>query len=150
MKIPALLSAALVLSACGRTIAETSAASSQMGPADAFKCVLDGFKTQGYSRTSYDTDKLEAKARKPNPKITISNVQFRRAYDMLDVTVKPAANGETRLDVTAKTAAEFFNQAGTYLQPLKTTDEAKAAAQALAQRCGGNTAPAEAPQPAES
>jgi hypothetical protein len=132
------------LAACGPHIAKSSTSQSQMTPADAFQCVLKQFEQLGYQRTMYDKDALRASARKVNPKITFSNVQFRKTWDRLEVEIGPGASG-TDLKVTPSTAAEYFGQTGTILDQLKTSDEATQAAAALQQACQAGPPPAPAP-----
>jgi hypothetical protein len=93
----------------------------------------------------YDKDDLRTSARKVNPKITFSNVQFRKTWDRLDVEVGAGANG-TELKVTPATAAEYFTQTGPTYNQLKTSDQATQAAQAVQRECGAAT-PAAAPTP---
>jgi hypothetical protein len=140
----ALIAFSMGLAACGPHIAKSSTSQSQMTPADAFQCVLKQFEQLGYQRTMYDKDALRASARKVNPKITFSNVQFRKTWDRLEVEIGPGASG-TDLKVTPSTAAEYFGQTGTILDQLKTSDEATQAAAALQQACQAGPPPAPAP-----
>lgn len=127
----------LFLAACGRTLATSSVAQTQLAPPDVFRCVMKQFDTLGFQRTMYDTQELRTSAKKVNPKIIFSNTQFRKAWDRLEVDVKPGAAG-TDLNVVASTVAEYFSHNGQNFNPLPTTQEAQEAARALEQRCGGS------------
>lgn len=106
------------------------------------------FDTLGFQRTMYDTQELRTSAKKVNPKITFSNTQFRKAWDRLEVEVKPGTAG-TDLNVVASTVAEYFSQNGQNFNPLPTTQEAQEAARALEQRCGGSGPNPDIAPPAE-
>jgi hypothetical protein len=141
-----LLAVLIGLVGCAPNIAKSATAQSQMAPPDALQCVLKQFEQLGYQRTMYDKDEFRAAARKVNPKITFSNVQFRKTWDRLDVEIGPGASG-TDLKVTPSTAAEYFVQTGPVYDQLKTSDEATQAAAALQQACRTGPPPAPAPAP---
>jgi hypothetical protein len=141
----ALLAVAAGLAACGPSIAKPSTSESQLAPPDALQCVMKEFEQLGFQRTMYDKDELRASGRKVNPKITFSNVQFRKTWDKLDVEIGAGKTG-TNLKVTPSTSAEYFTQQGPTFNQLKTSDEANQAAQTLQQAC--RTAPPPAAQPA--
>jgi hypothetical protein len=143
-----LLFAAAAVAACGHAIATSSVSQSQLAPPDAFQCVMKQFEQLGFQRTMYDKDELRTSARKVNPKITFSNVQFRRTWDRLDVQVRPGATG-TDVNVTASTVAEYFSQNALNYNSLPPSDEAKAAAQTVQRACSSAT-PAAAAPPAPS
>ena len=82
----------------------------------------------------YDKDALRASARKVNPKITFSNVQFRKTWDRLEVEIGAGGTG-TDLKVTPSTAAEYFGQTGPVYEQLKTSVQASQAAQSVQQAC---------------
>jgi 2-oxoglutarate dehydrogenase E2 component (dihydrolipoamide succinyltransferase) len=105
------------------------------------------FEQLGYQRTMYDKDDLRTSARKVNPKITFSDVQFRKTWDRLEVEIGPGASG-TDVKVTPSTAAEYFTQIGPTYNQLKTSDEATQAAQAVQQACHAAAPAAPAAQPA--
>ena len=146
IKTALLVATAALLAACGHAIATASVSESQLAPPDAFQCVMREFEVLGYQRTSYDKDAMLTKARKVNPTISFSNVQFRRGWDLLEVQVRAGATG-TDLKVTPSTAAEYFGQTGPVLNPLETSAEAKEAAATLQQACSSSaTAPPPAPR----
>ena len=142
IKTAPLFASAVLLAACGRAIATSSVSESQLAPPDAFKCVMDQFQKLKFQRTSYDTDALRTSARRVNPKITFSNVQFRNTWDRLDVQIQVGARG-TDVNVTATTVAEYFSQNAQNYNALPPSDYVKEAAQAVQQACGA-TAPAPA------
>lgn len=146
IKTAPIVATAVLLAACGRAIATATVSESELAPPVAFQCVMREFDVLGYQRTSYDKDRLLTTARKVNPKITFSNVQFRRTWDRLEVQVQAGAKG-TDLKVTPSTAAEYFGQTGTVLNQLETSAEAKEAATTLQRACSSSaTAPAATPQ----
>ncbi len=132
----------LVLSAaCGPTLVSSLDTRSTLAPPDAFDCVMKAFEAEGFRRMSFDKDELRTTARRVNPKYSVSNVQFQKAFDQLDVDIESGANGETEMKVSASTVAEYFSQAGQIFEPRQTSAEAKEAARTLAARCGGNPQP---------
>ena len=142
---PLLVSIAL-LAACAHAIATSSVAESRLAPPDAFQCVMKQFEQLGFQRTMFDKDELRTSARKVNPKITFSNVQFRKTWDRLDVQVRPGATG-TDVNVTATTVAEYFSQNALNYNYLPPTDDVKQAAQTVQRACS-SAAPAAAATPA--
>jgi hypothetical protein len=136
MKIRATL-LVLVLAGCGRTMISTLDTRSTMTPPDAFACVMKTFEAEGFKRTSYDQDELRTSARRVNSKITFSNVQFQKAYDVLEVDINSGAAGETEMKVIASTLAEYFSQAGQVFETQQTSPDAQEAARTIAARCGG-------------
>ena len=136
-KTDLLLASALLFVACGRTVATSSVVQTQLAPPVAFSCVMGEFDTLGFQRTMYDKDELRTSAKKVNPKITFSNTQFRKAWDRLEVEVKPGTTG-TDLNVVATTVAEYFSQNGQNFSPLPPTQEVQEAARAVQQKCGGS------------
>jgi hypothetical protein len=136
MKIRATL-CMLLLAGCGRTMISSLDARSTLTPPDAFECVMKAFEAEGFRRTLYDKDELRTSARRVNPKITFSNIQFRKAYDVLEVDIHSGASGETEMNVKASTLAEYFSQAGQVFETQATSTDAQEAARTIASRCGG-------------
>lgn len=124
----------LLLVACGRPVATSSVAPSQLPPPEAFQCVMKAFQVLGFQRTMYDQDQLQTSARKENPKITFSNTQFRKTWDRLDVGVRPGTTG-TDIDIVSVTEAEYFSQNGKNLRQLAPSPEVQQAARELQTRC---------------
>jgi hypothetical protein len=125
-----------LLAACGQTVASTANLRSTMAPPDAFDCVLKTFEAEGFKRSSYDKDELRATARRRNDKIQVSNTQFRRGWDVLEVDVSSGASGETQVNVKASTVGEYFSQQGPVFENRETSKEAQEGAKAVAERCG--------------
>jgi hypothetical protein len=136
MKIRATL-CMLLLAGCGRTMISSLDARSTLTPPDAFECVMKAFEAEGFRRSLYDKDELRTAARRVNPKITFSNIQFRKAYDVLEVDINSGASGETEMKVKASTLAEYFSQAGQVFETQATSTDAQEAARTIASRCGG-------------
>jgi hypothetical protein len=136
MKIRATL-CMLLLAGCGRTMISSLDARSTLTPPDAFECVMKAFEAEGFRRTLYDKDELRTSARRVNPKITFSNIQFRKAYDVLEVDINSGASGETEMKVKASTLAEYFSQAGQVFETQATSTDAQEAARTITSRCGG-------------
>jgi hypothetical protein len=113
-------------------------APSQLPPADAFQCVMKTFRDLGFQRTMYDEDELRTSARKVNPKITVSNTQFRKAWDRLDVDIRPGAAG-TEVEISTVTESEYFSQTGKVLEQITPSAEVQQAARDLQARCNGST-----------
>jgi galactitol-specific phosphotransferase system IIB component len=146
-KTAPLLASVALLAACGRAIATSSVSESQLAPPDALQCVMKQFDQLGFQRTMYDKDELRTSARKVNPKITFSNVQFRKTWDRLEVQVRTGTKG-TDVNVTATTVAEYFSQNALNYNYLPPTDEVKQAAQMLQQACSAAASPPASPTPA--
>jgi hypothetical protein len=136
MKIRATL-CMLLLAGCGRTMISSLDARSTLTPPDAFDCVMKAFEAEGFRRTTYDKDEFRTSARRVNPKITFSNVQFQKAYDVLEVDINSGASGETEMKVKASTVAEYFSQRGQVFETQATSTDAQEAARTIASRCGG-------------
>lgn len=147
-KTALLVVSAVALAACGRAIAASSVSQSQLAPPDAFRCVMREFEVLGYQRTSWDKDALRTTARKVNPKINFSNVQFRKTWDLLEAQVSAGAAG-TDLKVSASTAAEYFGQTGPVLNTLETSPEAKDAAATIQRVCSSAATAPPPPPPQE-
>jgi hypothetical protein len=127
----------LLVAACGPSMAATLDSRSTLAPRDAFDCVMKAFETEGFKRTSYDKDEQRTAARRQNDKIQVSNTQFRKGWDILEVDIGSGANGETELNMQASTVGEYFGPRGPVFEPRETSAEAKEAARTIAARCGG-------------
>ena len=137
MNLPAAAVVLVLIVGCGQAMATALDTRSTMAPPDAFQCVMKAFESEGFKRTSYDKDELRTTARRQNDKIEVSNTQFRKAWDLLDVVVASGANGETELKVTASTVGEYFGPRGPVYEPRETSTDAQEAARTIASRCGG-------------
>ena len=45
---------------------------------------MKAFEAEGFKRMSYDKDELRTMARRVNPSLRVSNVQFQKAFDRVD------------------------------------------------------------------
>lgn len=124
------------LAACaGAALASTLSRTTPVPPPDAFACVQKELKQVGFAQTSYDTDELRVTARKFNESARRPDVQFRRLVDRIEVQVSPEADGTTRLTAEAATFAELTTQRGPTEEQEKTSETARAAAEAVLQHC---------------
>src|SRR5687768_8589254 len=137
MTIRATLLTLVLAAACGPTLASSLDTRSTLAPPDAFDCVMKAFEAEGFKRMSYDKDELRTMARRVNPSLRVSNVQFQKAFDQIDVDVGSGAGGETDVKVTASTVAEYFSQAGQTFETRKPSPEAQDAARKIAAHCEG-------------
>lgn len=137
MTIRATLLTLVLAAGCSRSMISSLNARSTLTPPDAFDCVMKAFEAEGFRRVSYDKDELRTAARRVNPKYTVSNVSFQKAYDQLEVDINSGSSGETVMAVQASTIAEYFSQAGQTYETMKTSAEAQEAARTIASRCGG-------------
>ena len=133
------LATALFLAACGKPLATSSVAPTQLAPEEAFRCAMKAFQELGFQRTMYNQEELQTSARKENRKITFSNTQFRKTWDRLDVQIEPGESG-TALDVLPVTEAEYFSQTGKTLEQLSPSEDVRESARKLLARCDGSVA----------
>jgi hypothetical protein len=124
----------LGVAACVRAIATPVVSQSELQPGDAFECVLQQFEQLGFARTMYDKSDFRTSAKKPNPNISYSDLQFRGAWDRLEVQAKPDPNG-ARLKITPSTFAEYYGHTGPRYSQLSTSDGATQAANAIQRAC---------------
>lgn len=136
---------ALLLAGCasgGQFGQSVSAASAAPAP-DAFACAREQLKAVGFTQSSYDTDELRITARKNDDTSRRPDVQFRRMVDKLEIEVAPGSGGEvSRITVVARTFAELTTHRGPTEEEEKASETARAAAQAIVDKCGGDVAPA--------
>jgi hypothetical protein len=138
---------ALLLAGCGAggQLAQSLSRASTAPAPDAFACVRDQLKAVGFTQTSYDTDELRVTARKNNETARRPDVQFRRLVDKLDIDVAPGSGGEvSRITVVARSFVELTTHRGPTEEEEKPSETARAAAQAIVDKCGGEVAPAAA------
>ena len=138
---------ALLLAACsaGTQFGQSVSAASAAPAPDAFACVRDQIKAAGFTQTSYDLDELRVTAQKFDETARRPDVQFRRLADRLEVDVDPGSAGEvSRITVVARTMVELTTHRGPTEEEEKPSETARAAAQAIVDKCGGDVAPAAA------
>ena len=137
----------LLLAGCaagGKLAQSVSAASAAPAP-DAFACARNQIKAVGFTQSSYDTDELRLTARKNDDTTRRPDVQFRRMVDKLEIDVDPGSAGEvSRITVVARTFAELTTHRGPTEEEEKPSETARAAAQAIVDKCSGKVTPAAA------
>lgn len=131
----ALLVGALVLSACGQTLSSPVSTRTSAGPDDTYVCVRKQLGDLGYKQTSNDVAEHRITATKIDPKSRRPDVQFRRILNKLDVDVSAAADGQTSIEVLPRTFGEYTTHRGPTEEQEKASDEVKADAQQLLERC---------------
>jgi hypothetical protein len=104
---------------------------------DVFACARGQLKANRFDQTSIDVDENRLTARKYNENVTRPDVTFRRLVDRLEIEVAPGPGGDsvTTVSVKARTFAETVNQRGPTEEQERTSDTAKAAAQAIVNKC---------------
>ena len=137
------LAATLLAGCAGGQYAQSVTAASAAPAPDAFAGVRDQVKAVGFAQSSYDTDQLRVTARKNNENVRRPDVQFRRLVDRLEIDVAPGSGGElSRITVVARTMAELTTHRGPTEEEEKPSETARAAAQAILDKCGGDVTPA--------
>jgi len=131
----ALLVGALVLSACGQALSSPVSTRTTAGPDDTYACVKKQLGDLGYKQTSNDVAEHRITATKIDPKSRRPDVQFRRILNKLDVDVSAAADGQTSIEVLPRTFGEYTTHRGPTEEQEKASDEVKADAQQLLERC---------------
>jgi hypothetical protein len=130
-----LLAGALLLAGCGGHLASPVNARTSAGPEETFDCVKEQLKELGYKQNSIDTDARRITATKIDQKTRRSDTQFRRILNKLEVEVAPQADGQTGIQVTGRTFAEYTTQRGPTEVEEKASDEVRAAQQQIVERC---------------
>ena|SRR5918995_1370974 len=132
------LGAILLLSmGCAQRYAAPASVRTSAGPEEAFNCVKRQMSTLGYKQSSLDTEEHRISATKIDTKSRRPDTQFRRMLDRLEVEVGAEADGQTGIEVLARTFAEYTTQRGPTEVEEKASEEAKSAAQKLLEQCRG-------------
>lgn len=131
----ALLVGALVLSACGKALSSPLNTRTTAGPEDTFACVRKQLGELGYKQTSNDVTEYRITATKVDWKSRRADVQFRRILNKQDVDVSAEADGQTSIQVLPRTFAEYTTHRGPTEVQEKASNEAKADAEQLLERC---------------
>lgn len=129
------LAGAILLSGCAKTLSVPASARTSAGPDETFTCVKTQLGALGYKQTSIDVDEHRISASKVDPKARRSDTQFRRVLDKLDVSVAAEADGQTSIKATGHTFAEYTTQRGPTEVQETASEQAKADAQQLLERC---------------
>ena len=135
MRYRVLLAGAVLLSACGRALSTPVSTQASAGPEDTFACVKKQLKALGYKQTSIDDSDYRITATKIDNKTRRADVQFRRMLDKLDVQVAAAADGKTNVEVLPRTFAEYATHRGPTEEQDNASEQVKADAQQLLERC---------------
>lgn len=131
----ALLVGALVLSACGKTLSSPLSTRTAAAPDDTYACVRKQLGELGYKQTSNDVAEHRVTAVKVDWKSRRPDVQFRRILNKLDADVSAEADGRTSIQVHPHTFAEYTTHRGPTEVEEKASDEVKADAEQLLERC---------------
>jgi hypothetical protein len=129
------LAGTLLLAACAQRFAAQTNVRTSASPDATFECVRKQLDALGYKRTSYDTDARRISAAKIDMKTRRPDTQFRRMLDKLEVEVSPQADGQTSIQVAARTFAEYTTQRGPTEVEEKASQEVRSASQQLLERC---------------
>jgi hypothetical protein len=125
----------LLLSACAQPFGAKSTIQTSATPDQTFQCAQKQLDTLGYKRTSYDSDARRVNATKIDQTTRRADTQFRRLLDKLEVEVTPQSDGQTGLQATGHTYAEYTTQRGPTEVEEKASQEVRSAAQQLLDRC---------------
>jgi hypothetical protein len=129
--------AMLVLGACAKPYAAPASVSTAAGPDESFACIKKELAAMGYKQSSVDVDEHRVNASKIDLESRRPDTQFRRMVDKLEVDISPEANGQTGINVKARTFAEYTTQRG----PTEVEEKPSAAVQEstkqLLERCRG-------------
>jgi hypothetical protein len=122
---------------CGGQMASSFTAASPSPAPDVFACARGQLKATKFDQTSYDINDYRVTARKYNEKVRRPDVTFRRLVDRLEITVAPAAGGDSVsvLSIVARTFGETVNQRGPTETQERTSETARAAAQTIVDKC---------------
>ena len=135
MRHRVLWAGALLLVGCGGRLATPVTARTSAGPEETFDCVKQQLKELGYKQSSIDVDARRINATKIDEKTRRSDTQFHRILNKLEVEVAPQADGQTGIQVTGRTFAEYTTQRGPTEVEEKASDEVRAAQQQIVERC---------------
>ena len=126
---------ALLLAGCGQRLATPVTTSTSAGLDQTFDCVKQQLKELDYKQSSIDVDAHRIGATKIDDKTRRSDTQFRRMLNKIDVEVAPQASGQTGIQVTGRTFAEYTTQRGPTEVEEKASDEVRSAQQQVGERC---------------
>jgi hypothetical protein len=125
----------LLTVACSRTLYFSTGAQTSSTPDVAYICVQEQLKTLSYERLRHDDDERRVVGRKEDPKVHISSLTFRKALDILDVSVHPDASGTAAVAIKAQTLHLYDQQRGLTEEEVSASPQVKADAAHLAQAC---------------
>ena len=129
------LGTAVLLAGCGKALSTPASTRTSAGPDDTFACVKKQLGELGYRQTSSDASEHRITATRIDPKARRPDTQFRRILDKLDVEVSAGADGQTSIEALPRTFAEYTTQRGPTEVQEKASEQVKADAQQLLERC---------------
>jgi hypothetical protein len=129
------LGTAVLLAGCGKAFSTPVSTRTSAGPEDTFACVKKQLGELGYRQTSSDMSEQRITATKIDFKSRRPDVQFRRILDKLDINVSAGADGQTSIEALPRTFAEYTTQRGPTEVQEKASEQVKADAQQLLERC---------------
>ena len=135
MRYRLVFAATLLLPACSQRYSVPVTASTSASPEETFGCIKKQLKELGYKQTSIDVDERRINAVKIDLKSRRPDTQFRRILNRMDVEAAATANGQTSIEISPHTLAEYTTQRGPTEVEEKESDELKADAQQLLERC---------------
>jgi hypothetical protein len=135
MKVRLFALALIGSAACGRPYAPPANVTAAAPPADVFQCAKQKLGEMGYKQSSIDTDALRVNATKIDWVSRRSDVQFRRFLNKIAVEVSPGADGQTVLETTGHTFAEYTTQRGPTEVEETPSDTVKNDVRQLTERC---------------
>ena len=129
------LGTAVLLAGCGKALSTPVSTRTSAGPEDTFACVKKQLGELGYRQTSSDMSEQRITATKIDFKSRRPDVQFRHILDKLDIDVSAGADGQTSIEALPRTFAEYTTQRGPTEVQEKASEQVKADAQQLLERC---------------
>lgn len=132
-----LLGGMLILSACAQRYAAPAGIRTSAGPDESFACVKRQLSALGYKQTSIDVDAHRISGSKIDETTRRADTQFRRMLNKLDAEVAAQADGQTSIEVQARTFAEYTTQRGPTEVEEKASSEVRLSAQQLLEKCRG-------------
>ena len=127
----------LLLPACGQHYAAPASGQTSSAPDAAFECIRRQLPILEYKQSSLDAAEHRITAQKYDLEARRSDVQFRRLINRMEVEVGANAGGQTSIDVTTHTFAEYTTQRGPTEVEEKASPEVKEDAQKLLKACRG-------------
>ena len=131
-----LFAGVVAVSACGqKSFSSPVSTRTSAGPDETFACVKKQLGELGYRQTSQDVSEFRVTATKIDLKSRRADTQFRRMLNKLEVDVAAEADGQTSIEALGQTFAEYATHRGPTEQQEKASEQVKADAQTLLERC---------------
>jgi hypothetical protein len=125
----------MILMGCSRTLYSVSSAQTTATPDAALECAQVKLKELGYDRVRYDATEHWYVARRYDYSVRVSSGTYRRAFDQVDIKVRPDASGSTSLEITAQTYHQYELSRGQTDEEQPASAKVKADAAAIAGTC---------------